>query len=92
MFFEQLVRAIDSKDTSTVASLARYPLRVNGKPVMAIAQPADLLRRYAQVFTDDVVKQVRTAVPAEVFCKNGSAMIGDGVVWVSADADALRWM
>jgi hypothetical protein len=30
-----------------------------------------------------VVSQIRAAVPAKLFCRRGSAMIGSGVIWAS---------
>ena len=41
------------------------------------------MRKSDRVFTPDVVKDLRGAVTAKVFCRNGSAMVGDGIVWAS---------
>jgi hypothetical protein len=68
-----------------VAELVGYPLRVNGAQKRNIQDRAELLRRYSQVFTAAVIKEIRAAEPAAIFCRDGQAMIGNGAVWVSVE-------
>ena len=82
-FFESFVRAVDVRDMRMVASLARYPLQVNGASSIRIAGAPELIQQYERVFSSDVLEKIRRAVPVRVFCRNGSAMIGNGVIWVS---------
>jgi hypothetical protein len=49
-----------------------------------------LLRAYDQVFTPQVRDRIRAAEPAAVFCCNGQAMLGDGVVWATASMGVAR--
>jgi hypothetical protein len=84
-FFTRLVRAVVREDTRTVASLARYPLRVNGVEAIDVTNAAELERRYDEIFTPKVIARIRAAVPAKIFCRHDSAMIGHGVVWASAE-------
>lgn len=44
-----------------------------------------LRARYYQVFTPAVAATLRVAQVADVFCKNGTAMIADGTVWASKE-------
>jgi len=84
-FFKRFVTAIEVGDTDTVVSLVRYPFRVNGVANIRISDRAGLLRRYAEVFNTAVIKGVRSAAPEAIFCRNGAAMIGDGIVWAHAE-------
>jgi hypothetical protein len=84
-FFTRLQRAIEQRGIATVSALARYPLRVNAKDgkTLRIGSPAELRRRYDDVFTERVVSQIGAAVPAKLFCRSGFATIGNGVIWAS---------
>lgn len=84
-FFADFKAALISGDSRRVAELVRYPLRVNDVHRMTIKNKAQLLRRYAQVFTAPVLSDIRTAEPAAIFCRHGAAMIGSGAVWVSGN-------
>ena len=84
-FFKRFVAALAVADTDTVVLLVRYPLRVNRATNIEISDPETLLRRYAEVFNPAVVKQLRNTAPEAIFCRNSSAMIGNGIVWAHAE-------
>ena len=91
-FFTRFVRAVDSNDRKTVASLARFPLQVfGGDGPVTIRNAGELQRRYDDVFTARVLSRVAAAHPAKIFCRNDSAMIGSGVVWASLERKRLRF-
>jgi hypothetical protein len=84
-FFKQFVAAIGAAKTDAVAALIRYPLQVNGTPRINVSDRRTLLSRYSDVFNPDVVKKIRNALPEAVFCRNGQAKIGNGVIWVHSE-------
>ena len=84
-FFIDFKAAVTSGNSHKVAELVGYPLRVNGAQKRSIQDGAELRRRYSQVFTAAVLKEMRSAEPAAVFCRDGQAMIGNGAVWVSTE-------
>jgi hypothetical protein len=84
-FFKRFVAALAVADTDTVVLLVRYPLRVNRAKNIEISDPETLLHRYAEVFNPAVVKQIRNTAPEAIFCRNSSAMIGNGIVWAHAE-------
>jgi hypothetical protein len=84
-FFIDFKAAVTSGNSHKVAELVGYPLRVNGAQKKDIKNRAEMLRRYSQVFAAPVLKEIRAAEPAAVFCRDGQAMIGNGAVWVSAE-------
>jgi hypothetical protein len=84
--FKALIAAIKANDAAHVATLVHYPLRVNrsGQRPLMIANAAALKKKYASVFSAETQKAIIEAEPANVFCRNGSAMMGHGVVWAQA--------
>jgi hypothetical protein len=84
-FFKRFVAAVKSSNAESVSSLVRYPLRVNGTPRLTIPDQRSFVRRYAEVFDSAAIKKVQAATPEAVFCRNGQAMIGDGVLWAHAE-------
>jgi len=85
VFFRNFGRAVDAGNVDTITSLVRYPLQVNGTLRITISDRQSLVRRYAEIFTASVVMKIRDAAPEVVFCRNGQAMIGDGVIWAHAE-------
>ncbi len=88
-FFRALLQAVEADDVKKVASLARYPLQVNqgkGKRPLVIADAAVFREKYAQIFDRKTRHAILQAEPARLFCKQGSAMIGGGVVWASGQS------
>jgi hypothetical protein len=84
-FFKQIVAAIGAAKTDAVTALIRYPLQVNGTPRINVSDRRTLLSRYSDVFNPDVVKKIRNALPEAVFCRNGQAKIGNGVIRVHSE-------
>ena len=84
-FFIDFKAAVTSGNSLKVAGLVGYPLRVNGAQKRNIQNRAELRRRYSQIFTAQVIEEIRAAEPAAIFCRDGQAMIGNGAVWVSAE-------
>lgn len=85
-FFRALLQAVEVDDVKKVASLVRYPLQVNqgkGKRPLVIANAAEFREKYARIFDRKTRHAVLQAEPARLFCKQGSAMIGGGIVWAS---------
>jgi hypothetical protein len=79
--FRRFREAVVAENAAAVAKLVRFPLRVNDNTRGKIANSAELAQRYGKIFTKSLVDDVRKAAPEAIFCRNGSAMIGDGVVW-----------
>lgn len=90
-FFTRFARAVDQGDARTVASLARFPLTVNGPARLEIRNAAELRKVYDRVFNAEVLARVRAADPHHVFCRRGSAMIGSGVVWANLERDRVSF-
>lgn len=83
-FFRSLKKAVTTGKPEAVAALVRYPLRVNAKEPLSIANRSELLAKYAQVFTPETVAALSAADPRALFCRTEGAMIADGVAWASA--------
>jgi hypothetical protein len=84
-FFKQFLATLGAGRTDGVAALIRYPLQVNGTPRFKVSDRRTLLSQYGEIFNPDVVKKIRNAAPEAVFCRNGQAMIGDGVIWAHSE-------
>lgn len=88
-FFRTLAQAVKADDVERLSSLVRYPLQVNqgnGKRPLVIANATAFREKYARIFDRKTRTAILEAEPAEVFCKQGSAMIGHGIVWASGQA------
>jgi hypothetical protein len=83
--FHRLQKTVAARDSQSVATLLRFPLQVNGAKRLTINSRAVLLRRYDRVFRSDVIEKIVGAEAAAVFCRNGQAMFGDGIVWAHVD-------
>lgn len=81
--FTKLNDAVARADRAAIVNLIAYPLRVNGKKPLAFRNAAALTNNYDKVFTAEVQAKIRKAEPAAVFCWDGRAMLGDGVVWAT---------
>jgi len=83
--FERLQAAVASQEAESVARLLRFPFRVNENGARTIDTPGELVRRYHDIFSAPVVEKIRTAQPRALFCRNGSAMLGDGLFMAHAE-------
>jgi hypothetical protein len=82
--------AIAGGDKEAVLHLLDYPFRVNGPQTPLVFKKASRLSKsYSQVFTAEVQKQIRDAEPAALFCRNGQAILGSGVVWANRSGVAV---
>ena len=75
-------KAVLSGDRSAAARFVDFPLRVNhaGKTRL-IHSAAELSSQWNDIFTPACVDAFRSAVPHDMFVRNGQAMLGNGVAW-----------
>lgn len=79
------LKAVLKGDRATAARFVAYPLLVkDGDGARTIRNKAEFLARWDKIFTPKFVAKLRTAVPHEMFVRQGSAMIGDGDIWFDA--------
>ena len=83
--FGRLVTAVQKHDVDAVSSMMQYPLTVNARRARTIRTPTQFKAGYATVFTPAVVKALSETQVADVFCKNGTAMIAGGIVWAAKE-------
>lgn len=90
-FYARFQAASASDDRSTIISMLKFPLRVNGRKPPEVASSEELSARWEQVFTRRVKKKIALADPRDVFCRDGTtAMFGNGVVWADVYDTTLR--
>lgn len=89
-----LVAAAKRDDRHALAGLMQFPLTVNigvgsgvGRRVrhISIADRSAFLARYRSIVTPHVLELLRQDEPREAFCRNGMSMVGDGLMWATAD-------
>jgi hypothetical protein len=81
-FFPELKDAVIRDDRKKVAGLVNYPLNVfTGRRRMVVRSPAELLRRYREVFNDNVIEAVKAQEPDTLFANWQGVMVGDGQIW-----------
>jgi len=79
------LKAVLKGERATAARFVAYPLLVkDGVRARTIRNRAELLARWDKIFTPKFVAKLRTAVPHEMFVRQGSAMVGDGDIWFDA--------
>ncbi len=88
--FTNLKVALGRRDQAAVVKLVRYPLQVNAKRPLSLGNGAALSKAYEEVFTPKVLAAVRDAEPAAVFCRDGQAMLGEGVIWAVASGGSAK--
>ncbi|WP_428311775.1 hypothetical protein [Hydrocarboniphaga sp.] len=77
-------------NADAVGAFVSYPLKVNselGKKHVDIPSKKALVAHYNDVFTPSVIERIKKSNPHEVFCRNGMATIGSGIVWFAEDGD-----
>lgn len=82
--FKALQQGVASEDRAAVATLMRYPLRVEtaaGK--REIADAAAFQRDYAQIITTPVAQAIAAQSFDTVFANQQGVMIGSGQVWLN---------
>lgn len=83
--FIRLVAAVGAHDVNAVASLMHYPLTVNAARARTVRTEAQFKTGFDRIFTPRVVKSLSETQVADVFCKNGTAMIAGGTVWAAKE-------
>ena len=84
VLFIRFKDAVMGGESGAMLGLVDYPLRVNDpKRPLLLKTAASLSRNYSKVFTAQVQQRIRIAEPAALFCRNGQAMLGDGVIWAN---------
>jgi hypothetical protein len=83
--YEALVRrfleAVIAGDREAAARRVSFPLRINGRCPRSIPNRARLFEHWESIFTPAYLARLRTAIPHEMFARNGSASVGVGDVW-----------
>ena len=96
--FDILYAAVEARDAATVASLAKYPLRVftNGEEY-EIDSETTFIENYDTIITPSIADVIVSQDFALLFVNQDGVMYGDGDVWVSPicidDAcERYRWL
>lgn len=79
--------AVINGDRKVVASQLSYPVltEINGKR-RSIANSAELLKNYDQIFTPSYIDAIKKSVPHNMFARYDGVMLGErGEVWFDAD-------
>jgi hypothetical protein len=89
---QNVQRAIAAGDRATIASMVRYPLRVNHGPAnhSMIATRGELLKRYDAVFTPEVRRAVGATNLNDVLGGIDGVALGRGAVWLTSTCAAQR--
>lgn len=80
----QFLNGVTTGNRALAAAAVSYPLRLNGRCPRSIPNRARLLRQWESIFTPPVLARLRTAIPHEMFVRNGLATIGAGEIWFDA--------
>ena len=78
------LKGILSGNRAQAAAAVSYPLTVNGAPRQVIRTRAQFLSRWPSLFTPAALASLRTAIPHEMFVRDGMAMVASGAVWFDA--------
>jgi hypothetical protein len=89
---KRFLDAVLAGNKPAAAALVSYPLAVNGGAhPMSVKSPAQLAANWDRIFTAALLAELRTAVPHEMFVRNGQAMVAGGAAWFDAKgASALN--
>ena len=89
---QKIQRAIAAGDRATIASVVRYPLRVNrgADNHSTIATRGELLKRYDAVFTPEVRRSVTATNLNDVLGGIDGVALGRGAVWLTSTCAAER--
>jgi hypothetical protein len=92
VFEAQVKRFLDAVlagNKPAAAALVSYPLAANGGAhPMSVKSATQLAANWDQIFTPALLAQLRTAVPHEMFVRNGQAMVAGGAAWFDAKGAA----
>lgn len=85
----RFLRGVLDNDRARAAAAVSYPLRVNGPRRRIIRDRKALLAQWDSLFTPAYVATLRTAVPHDMFVRNGLAMVAGGALWFDARGAAV---
>jgi hypothetical protein len=78
-------RSVLAGQKSTAALYVSFPLRINqGGKSRTISSAQELVAQWSRIFTKAYLTALRSAVPHDMFTRNGQAMLGDGLAWFDA--------
>ena len=96
--FDALYCAVEARDAATVASLAKYPLRVatNGEEY-EIDSEQTFIDNYDTIITPSIADVIVSQDFALLFVNQDGVMYGDGDVWISPicidnACERYRWL
>lgn len=96
--FDILYAAVEAGDAATVASLAKYPLRVatNGEEY-EIDNETTFVENYDTIITPSIADVILSQDFALLFVNQDGVMYGDGDVWISSicidsACERYRWL
>jgi len=83
-FFQQLKDSVVRDDRKAVAGLLNYPLDVfHGRRRTVVRSPVEFLKRYPEVFNENVIRAVKSQEANALFANWRGVMLGNGQVWFS---------
>jgi hypothetical protein len=83
-FFQELKDSVVRDDKKAVAGLLHYPLDVfRGGRRTVVRSPAEFLKRYHEVFNENVIRAVTSQEADALFANWRGVMLGHGQVWFS---------
>jgi hypothetical protein len=75
------VHGVLTNNPREAADNVSYPLTINGRCGPQVGNKAAFLALWPQIATPALVKDLKGAVPHDMFGKNGMTMVGSGRVW-----------
>ena len=89
---QKLQRGVAQGDRAAVASLVRYPLRVNHGPDQhtMITGRAELLRQYDAIFTPEIRRALAAEKLDDVLGSKEGVPLGRGLVWMTSTCGTTR--
>ena len=81
-FAREFQDALANRDVDRVATLVKFPLRVNTQGAITLhIGKAQFVKEFDVIFTNAVKKQVLDQDPADLFQNYQGVMFGNGAVW-----------
>jgi hypothetical protein len=81
-FFAKLQTAAAARDEAALAKMANYPFRIGDKK--RIKNEAEMKKKFASVFTSEILVQITAQKRSSLFCDYQGARIGEGrnEIWI----------
>lgn len=80
----RFLRGVTENDRAMASAAISFPLRINGPRGRTIRDRKALFAQWDHLFTPAYIATLRTAVPHDMFVRNGLAMVAGGAVWFDA--------